>query len=87
MEEVTLAPEVKAASTAADAAREAWRQQSIEVRCMGDENGGWGTDAEYRAACRVRDRLRAAYETAWAAFARAFNAWQGSDLLDPERAS
>jgi hypothetical protein len=66
--------------------RETWRQQAVHVRCMGDENGGWGTDAEYRAACRVRDALLTRYAESWAVFARAVNAQCGAELLDPERA-
>jgi hypothetical protein len=72
---------------AATAAREAWRTQAVEVRCMGDDNGGWGTDAEYRAAVRVRAQLWLAYEQAWATFACALNVAVGNDVLDPEQAA
>ena len=74
------------AKKASDDAYEAWRVQSIEVRCMGDDNGGWGTDAEYRAAARKRDALWLEYENAWRAYAECLNADVGRELLDPSRA-
>lgn len=83
-----IPPELQRLSDASNSARERWRLRSNEVRHMGDENCGWGTDSQYRAAARVRDELWAAYELAWAAFARAFNAhFGGKQLLDPENAT
>lgn len=81
--------ELQALSDTSNAAREAWRQQAVLVRGMGDDNLGWGTDLEYRAAARVKRSLWRTYEQAWAAFARAFNAHFGGGvaLLDPERAA
>lgn len=79
-------PVLLALAATHNAARAALREQRSLVSLMGDENCGWGTDAQYRAACARRSALAAACDTAWAAFARAFNAHLGDDLLDPELA-
>lgn len=66
---------IKALSDNETAAHDAWADLKNTCIHMSDENGGWGTDAEYRAMARKRDKAFGTYVEAQKAFRIAFAAW------------